>query len=246
MFKRVFLSVLAILLLCHPCPGAEITVSAAASLADAFTEMKSAFEKEHPGVKINTNFAASNPLLRQIIAGSPADVFASADEFTMDQAGKAKVIKPETRSDFAANNLVLIVPADSPKPASLDDLLKMKRVAIGNPASVPAGRYAKASLEKAGLWNKLGDRLIRAESVRQALAYVARSEVDAGFVYGTDARQFKDKVDVALIVEDCEPVIYPIAACAASANPRETREFLDFVRSKRGQEILARYGFARP
>ena len=226
--------------------AAEMTVSGAASLTNAFTELKSVFEKENPGLVVNTNFAASNPLLRQLVEGAPVDVFATADQETMDKAVEAKVVDPATRKTFALNDLVLIVPKGGAKPKSLNDLSKMDRIAIGNPASVPAGRYTKAALENAKLWNDIEKKFILANSVRQALDYVARSEVDAGFVYATDARQMKDKVDVALIVEGHDPVSYPIAIAVTGNNPEAGKKFIELVLSPEGQKVLAKYGFSRP
>ena len=224
----------------------EMTVSAAASLTDAFGELKALFEQAHPGLTVNTNFAASNPLLRQLTEGAPADVFASADEETMDKAEAARVVDAATRRDFALNDLVLIVPKDAKKPASLEDLKGMQRIAIGNPDSVPAGRYAREALTAAGLWEALLPELVQAASVRQALAYVARGEADAGFVYRTDALQMGDKVDIALVVGDHAPVLYPIAVATTGRNPGAGQEFIGFVLSPEGQEVLAKYGFSRP
>lgn len=244
---RKFVLALVLALLCPlSALAAEMTVSGAASLANAFDELKQVFEKTHPGLTINTNYAASNPLLRQIVDGAPVDVFASADQETMDKAAEAKVIDPATRRTFAKNDLVLIVPKGHEKPKELADLLKMERVAIGNPDSVPAGRYSRAALQKAGLWDKLQSKFINATSVRQALDYVARGEVDAGLVYATDAKQMQDKVDVALIVTGHDPVTYPVAVAVTGKNAKAGHEFLDFVLSDEGQAILAKYGFARP
>lgn len=226
--------------------AAEMTVSGAASLTNAFTELKGVFEKENPGVTVNTNFAASNPLLRQLVEGAPVDVFATADQETMEKAIDAKVVDPATRKTFALNDLVLIVPKGHAKPASLDELKKMERIAIGNPASVPAGRYTQAALNNAKLWNELEKKFILANSVRQALDYVARGEVDAGFVYATDAKQMQDKVDVALLVDGHDPVSYPVAIAVTGKNPEAGKKFMELLLSPKGQEILAKYGFSRP
>lgn len=226
--------------------AAEMTVSAAASLTDAFGELKTLFEQAHPGLHVNTNFAASNPLLKQLEEGAPADVFASADQQTMDKAVAAKVVDPATRRNFALNDLVLIVPRGAKKPASLQDLKGMQRIAIGNPDSVPAGRYTRDALMAAGLWEALLPECVQAASVRQALAYVARGEADAGFVYRTDALQMGDKVDIALTVGDHEPVLYPIAVATTGADPAGGQAFVDFVLSPEGQQVLARYGFSKP
>lgn len=226
--------------------AAEMTVSAAASLTDAFNELKSDFEKEHPDLKVNVNYAASNPLLRQIVAGAPVDVFASADQGTMDGAVEARVVDKDTRKNFASNDLVLIVPKGNKKPAKLEDLSGLEKIAIGNPDSVPAGRYTKSALEKAGLWNKLEPKFIQGASVRQALEYVARGEVDAGFVYRTDAMQNNKDVDIVMLVEGHEPVTYPIAVALTGNNVKAGKDFVDYVLSPAGQEILAKYGFAKP
>lgn len=245
-FLRVVAAVALAVGLAANAVAAEMTVSAAASLTDAFGELKGLFEKAHPGLQVNTNFAASNPLLRQLMEGAPADVFASADQETMDKAVAAGVVDAATRRNFARNELVLIVPRGAKKPASLGELKGMQRIAIGNPESVPAGRYARDALTAAGLWETLLPECVQAASVRQALAYVARGEADAGFVYRTDALQMRDKVDIALVVDGHEPVLYPIAVATTGANPQTGQEFIDFVLSPQGEQVLARYGFSRP
>ena len=197
-------------------------------------------------MQVNTNYAASNPLLKQIQEGAPVDVFASADQATMDKAVAAKVVEPATRKDFALNDLVLIVPAGSKKPAKLEDLKALKRIAIGNPDSVPVGRYTKDSLTNAKLWEAVQPLLIMGNSVRQVLDYVARGEVDAGFVYRTDAKQLADKVDVVMIVEGHDPVSYPIAVVNTGKDAKMGQEFINFVISPEGQAVLAKYGFSKP
>ena len=226
--------------------AAEMTVSGAASLTNAFTELAGIFEKKHPGLSVNTNYAASNPLLKQIVEGAPVDVFASADQATMDKAGEAKVVDPATRKNFAANDLVLIVPKNSQMPTYLRNLEKFGRIAVGNHDSVPAGRYTRDALIHAGLYDKLKDKYIQGASVRQVLDYVARGEVDAGFVYRTDAEQMKDKVDIAMIVEGHDPVTYPIAVAITGNNPKAGQEFLNVVLSPEGQAGLAKSGFSKP
>ncbi len=245
-FSRIILSLACVGLFSLPAHAAEMTVSGAASLTNAFTELKGLFEKQHPDLKVNVNFAASNPLLKQLEEGAPVDVFASADQATMDKAAAAKVVDPATRKNFAENDLVLIVPTGSKKPAALADLKMFKKVAVGNPDSVPAGRYTKAALTDAKLWDDLQPALIQGNSVRQVLDYVARGEVDAGFVYGTDAKQMADKVDVVMVVGGHEPVTYPIAVALTGANPKMGQAFLNFVLSPEGQAVLAKYGFSKP
>lgn len=224
----------------------EMTVSAAASLKNAFAEMKTAFEKENAGIVVQTNFAASNSLLKQIVEGAPVDVFASADEATMDKAVAAGVVDSNTRKTFVKNDLVLIVPKGAKKPASINGLGKMSRIAVGNPDSVPAGRYTREALTNAKLWQTLQDKYILGTNVRQVLDYVARGEVDAGFVYGTDAKQQADKVDVAMVCTGHTPVTYPIAVATTGKNATMGKKFVDFVLSPQGQAIMAKYGFVQP
>ena len=245
MLKKTILGGVMSIFLAANVGAAELTVSAAASLKNAFDEIASLFEKDNPGTKVNLNYAASNPLLRQIIEGAPVDVFASADQATMDQAAEAKVIKPETRRDFATNDLVLIVPKGSKPLAALDDLRDLERIAIGNPDSVPAGRYAKAALERAGLWEALSPKYVQGTNVRQVLDYIARGEADAGFVYKTDALQQKDKVEIVMTIDGGEKVSYPIAVTETGGSPELAAKFADFVLSPTGQGILAKYGFSK-
>lgn len=227
----------------------ELVVSAAASLTNAFQAVGQAYEKAHPGAKVTFNFAASGPLLAQIQQGAPVDVFASADQETMDRAAKANLLAEGTRADFARNTLVLIVPASAAaSPAKLSDLSNAayKRISTGTPSSVPVGRYTMASVQEAGLTAALEPKWIYGESVRQVLNYVARAEVDAGFVYRTDALIERDKTRIALTVPTTTPVSYPIAQIAASKNAAAGKDFIAFVRSAPGQQILDGFGFSKP
>jgi molybdate transport system substrate-binding protein len=229
--------------------AADLVVSAASSLTDAFQAVGKAYEATHPGTHVVLNFAASDVLLRQIASGAPADVFASADETAMDKAAAAKAIDPVTRQDFATNRLVLIVPKGSKAPITSPTDLKaaaVKRVAYGDPASVPVGRYTQAALEQQGLWDTVSAKGVLAQNVRQSLDYVARGEVDAGFVFATDATIMKDKVDVAATVPTPKPITYPIAVVAGSKQAKEAAAFEAFVLSPDGRGILAGFGFQAP
>jgi molybdate transport system substrate-binding protein len=228
--------------------AADLTVSAAASLTNAFKELGPVFEAQNPGTTVVFNFAASDALLAQIAKGAPADVFASADQDAMDKADAQKVLVAGTRRNFVSNSLVMIVPADSTLGLKAPgDLQKpeVRKVAIGNPASVPVGRYTKGSLEAAKLWSVVEPKAVMAQSVRQALDYVSRGEVEAGFVYSTDAAIMKDKVKVVATVPTETAISYPIAA-TTGPNPDAARKFLDFVLTPAAQTVLARYGFGKP
>lgn len=229
--------------------AAELTVSAASSLTNAFNELGPAFEAAHPGHKVLLNYGASGALLQQLGKGAPVDVFASADQETMDQAQAQGLVKAAQRRNFASNTLVVVVPAASAKaPAALADLdqAAYPRIAIGLPASVPVGRYTKGVLEAAGLWAAMEPKLIGANNVRQALDYVARAEVDAGFVYATDAALMPAKVKVAFTVPTRSPILYPVAPLAASPNAALAQRFVEYLASAPAQAVLAKYGFGKP
>src|SRR5690606_16727144 len=161
----------------------------------------------------------------------------------------AKAVDPATRKNFVQNQVVLIVPTDNPaKVSNAGDLGKaeVKRVALGNPAVVPVGRYTQAALEKAGQWDAVKQREILGQNVRQVLDYVARGEVEAGFVFATDAAIMKDKVEVLEVLKTTEPVTYPIALVQREGRNDKAQAFQDFVMSESGQQVLAKYGFAKP
>jgi len=228
--------------------AADLTVSAAASLTDAFKVLKAAFEKTHPGTTVIYNFGASGSLLRQIENGAPVDVFASADQKTMDQAASKNLIVPATRVNFVQNGIVLVQPSDSKiHIKGIADLTQanVKRIAIGNPATVPAGRYTQEALTNAKIWDAVQPKLVPGESVRQTLDYVTRGEVDAGFVFATDAKIAGAKVRFVQEAATTTKVTYPIAVIAASKNP-QAKPFIDFVVGPEGQKILHSYGFKKP
>jgi molybdate transport system substrate-binding protein len=229
--------------------AADLTVSAASSLTNAFREIVQAYEAHNPGSKVALNFGASGALLQQLSKGAPVDVFASADQETMESAIQQGLVKAADRRDFLHNTLVLIVPADSTSQVTrLADLAQpgIKRIAIGVPASVPVGRYTRHALEAARLWTALEPKAINTQNVRQSLDYVARGEVDAGFVYATDAALMKDKVRVAFEVPLDTAISYPIARTAGAANAAEAERFVSYVLSPAGQAVLARFGFRKP
>jgi molybdate transport system substrate-binding protein len=226
----------------------ELLVAAAASLANAFREVGRSFEAAHPGTSVAFDFAASDLLVAQIARGAPVDVLAAADEDAMNRAERTRLLAPGTRRDFASNRLVLIVPARGRRLAALDELrgAGVRRIAIGSPKTVPAGRYAMAALESAQLAEPLAGKLVFAANVRQALDYVARGEAEAGFVYATDAALMPDRVTAALDVATPKPIRYPVAAIAASRAPARAREFVEFLSGEAARQTLVRNGFAMP
>lgn len=229
--------------------ASELTVAAAASLSNAFKEIAQRYESRYPGAKVLLSFGASGALLQQIAKGAPVDVFASADQETLDMAEKQGWVAGGTRRNFVQNTLVLIAPSDSKVSLMrLEDLARsdIQRVAMGNPASVPAGRYAKKALDAVRAWPALEAKIVGTQNVRQSLDYVARGEVDAGFVYASDVVIMKDKVKVMFQVPLDVAIRYPVAPIAGSSNNAEAERFIGFLLSAEGQSVLAKYGFQKP
>lgn len=228
--------------------AADFTVFAAASLTDVLPALAGAYAKTH-GDTARFSFAASSALARQIEAGASADVFVSADEEWMDYAAQRKLIVADTRAVIAGNRLVLIGGADA-KPVAVDAKLPLAallgdgRLAVGDPAHVPAGRYAQLALEKLGLWSTVKERLAPAESVRVALMYVVRGETPLGIVYATDVRGAEGIRVLGEFPADTHPPIhYPAAVLAAAAAPAAARAFVAWLSGPEANEIWRRYGF---
>jgi molybdate transport system substrate-binding protein len=229
----------------------ELTLSVAVSLKDAVEELGRAFIAARPGVTLRYNLGASGDLQKQIEAGAPIDVFLSAAQRQMDELERQKLIVSSSRRVFARNVLTVIKPADSRidigKPTDLLDA-RVGRIVIGSPKTVPAGQYAEESLRALGLWERLGPKLVFAENVRQALDYVARGEVDAGFVYTTDVATRARGVKEAFRPPDdsYRPIVYPGAVVAASKQAPLGQAFLDLLGGPQGRTVLNRFGFQSP
>ncbi len=227
---------------------AEITVFAAASLTDSLKEIAASYEKAG-GDKVRFNFAASNTLAQQIKAGAPADIFFSADVAKMDALEGAGLVAKDTRRNLLGNSLVIITSATDPAIASARDLTgpSVKHLSIGDPRAVPAGIYAKAWLEKAGLWAALQSKIVPAESVRTALAVVESGNAEAGIVYKTDAAISK-KVKVVMEIPPAETpaIIYPAALVKDSRNAAAARKFLAHLARKEAADTFTKFGFSTP
>ncbi len=226
--------------------GAELRVFAAASLSDALTAIARVYEPAS-GDKLRFNFAASSTLARQIKEGAPADVFFSADEAKMDDLIRISAIVPETKRILLSNTLVIVTPSDSKLVLnSAADLASpaLKRLALAEPHTVPAGIYAQAYLEKIGLWENLRARVIPTENVRAALAAVATGNADAAIVYRTDALAAKNiRIAYEIPAADTPRIAYPVAVVATSAHPEAARAFAAFLASEPAQAIFRQHGF---
>jgi molybdate transport system substrate-binding protein len=226
--------------------AADIYVSAAASLTDVLKEIAIPYEKQS-GDNLVFNFAASSVLARQIEEGAPADLIFSADEAKLDALEKAGLLLPETRKSVLSNTLVIVVPNDSTVDFnSARDLAGrgIKKIAVGEPSSVPAGIYAKEYLDKLGIWQKLTDKIVPVESVRAALAAVESGNVDAGIVYKTDAL-ISQKVKVAYEVPATEgPAIsYPLAVLKDAKSPDAAKKLAAYLESAPAEAVFQKYGF---
>jgi len=223
----------------------DVTVYAASSLTDALKEIAATYEKSS-GDKIIFNFAASNTLDMQIKAGAPADIFFSADEAKMDDLEKTGLLTNGSRKDLLSNTLVIVAPADSTlvlSAASLTDPA-IKKIALGQPESVPAGIYAKAYLQKIGVWDQVATRVIPMESVRAVLAAVETGNVDAGIVYKTDALHSKKvKIIYEVPVADGPAIAYPAAIVQNSKHAAAAKKFLDYLSEPDSLKTFEKYGF---
>jgi len=227
----------------------ELIVSAAASLTDAFSDIEPAFEKAHPGVDVVMNFASSGALYRQIEQGAPADVYASANPKWMKKAVDKGFVDKSDVQVFARNSLVLATPSDNLAGVkNLNDLVskKVMSIGIGTPETVPAGQYAKGALVARKLYEKMTNKMIFGESVRQVLDYLSRGEIDCGFVYRTDAVKAGDKVRIIEEIPLEKPVTYPISVLKEAVAPDMAAAFVKFVRSHEGMSLLEGRGFKRP
>jgi molybdate transport system substrate-binding protein len=251
LMRRLIVGVLILLASAAPARAQEIIFSVAISMKDAVEDLGKSFAGARQGLSLRYNFGSSGELQKQIEAGAPVDLFISAAQRQMDELQQRNLIAVASRRNFARNVLTVIKPAQSKldlaKPADLLDP-RVTRITIGNPKTVPVGQYSEESLKALGLWDRLQPKLVFAENVRQALDYVARGEVDAGFVYTTDAAIRRGQVVEAFRpAEDTyRPVIYPVAVVAASKHQAVAQAFIDLLVGQEGQAVLARFGFLPP
>ncbi|WP_374593874.1 molybdate ABC transporter substrate-binding protein [Sphingosinicella sp.] len=231
--------------------GAPPVVLAAASLQEALGEAADAWAKQrHPRPVLS--FAGSSALARQIEAGAPADLFISADEAWMDHLEKRSLLASGSRRVIAGNRLVLIAPSDSSttlriaKGFPLARALGTGRLAMADPAGVPAGRYGRAALEALGVWSAVEPRVVRSENVRAALALVERGEAPLGIVYTTDAAASRKVRVVGVFPAWSHPPIRYPAARLKTAKAKDAAAFLAFLGSRQARAIFARHGFSAP
>lgn len=224
----------------------ELTVFAAASLSDALQEIATGYEAAS-GDTVRFNLGGSGTLARQIKEGAPADVFFSADELKMDDLAAAGLIVPETRCTLLSNTLVIVVAADGganvAQPADLQNSV-VRRIALGEPRTVPAGIYAREYLQKAGLWEAVSTKVIPLENVRAALAAVESGNADAGIVYRTDALISKRvRIAFEVPVDDGPGIAYPVAVMRDAVHAEAAARFVAYLQSTEAMDVFRKAGF---
>jgi molybdate transport system substrate-binding protein len=229
----------------HGLAQTSLSISAAASLKDALADVETAYAKSQAHLEFSNNFGSSGTLAMQIDQGAPADVFVSAAARPMDDLEARGLIVAGTRRNLLRNSLVLIVPLDS----GLHDFQgltgsSVRTIALGDPASVPAGQYGRQTLASLHLLDKVNAKLVLAKDVRQVLTYVETGNADAGLVYATDA-QISSKVRVVATAPDSshDPIVYPVAAIKGSRNEQAARRFVDYLRGAAAKAIFVKHGF---
>lgn len=226
-----------------------LLVSAAASLKETLEEIKTNYQQSKPGVTINYNFGASGALLQQIQQGAPADIFISAGKKQVDTLDQAGQLVKGTRSNLARNRLVLIVPRNVTNVNSFFNLTRddIRKIAIGEPRSVPAGQYAEQVLKQLKIYDKIKSKFVFANNVRQVLAAVESGNADAGLVYRTDAA-ISNKVKTVVAASETyhAPIIYPMAVLRQSKNQQAASEFVQYLSGDQSKAVLKKYGFLLP
>lgn len=223
----------------------ELVVSAAASLTDALEEIKKAYERENSEIKITYNLGSSGKLAQQIEQGAPVDVYLSASSLYMNQLDDKNLIYEETRTTLASNEMVLITNKNNP--ININSFEQITRefgqIAIGNPESVPAGKYAKDILLELNIWDELQNKLVYAKDDRQVLTYVESDNVELGIVYYSDTL-ITDKIRILAKADPDlhEPIEYTAAVVKYTKNKEQAKDFLDFLSSEEAKEIFKRYG----
>lgn len=228
----------------------ELTISAAASLTDSMKEVQALYEKEHPNVKLMFNFGASGTLQQQIEQGAPADLFLSAGKKQMTALIDKKLIESSDQKNLLTNELVAVVPKDAKlQVTKIEDVTKseIKKLAVGEPETVPAGMYTKDSLTYFKIWDAALPIIVYAKDVKQVLNYVETGNTEVGFVYKTDALT-SPKVTVAFAVDSKSytPIEYPIGIVKATKHRKEAETLFNYLQSKPAQEIFLKYGFSLP
>ncbi|MBM6837368.1 molybdate ABC transporter substrate-binding protein [Clostridium saudiense] len=223
----------------------ELTISAAASLKEAMAELESLFSEKNPNISLTFNFGASGSLQQQIEQGAPCDLFISAGKKQMTALADKDLLVSDTNKDLVKNRLVLIS-TDNTEVTSLNDLTtdKVKTIAVGEPSSVPAGKYADEVLENLGIKSEIESKLVFSKDVKEVLAWSTSENADVGFVYLSDALSNDTAKIIETISEDLHsPITYPVAVIKDSKNVDAAKTFEDFLFSDQAQQVFEKYGY---
>lgn len=224
----------------------SLTISAAASLKDAIAKIQQLYTQQQP-VTITNNFGASGSLQQQIEQGAPVDIFISAATTQMDALQQKELILTDTRKNILSNQVVLIAPKNSNLVSNFKYLTsaRVQKIALGEPKSVPAGKYAQEVLTFYNIFNQIKPKIIYAKDVRQVLTYVETGNVDAGIVYITDAKLSDVKIVAIAPANSHSPVVYPVAVIKASKNINAAKKFVQFLSTKPASDMFNKYGFTK-
>jgi molybdate transport system substrate-binding protein len=224
----------------------RLLVSAAISLKDALEEVKPLYQRTKPNINITYNFGASGALQQQIENGAPVDIFVSAAQKQMDALASKALVLTDTRRNLLTNSLVLIVPKNSSGITSFRQLTdsKVKKIALGEPRSVPAGQYAEEVFKNLGILEQVRPKFVLGNNVRQVLTFVESGNADAGVVYTTDAKTSKQVKEVATAAENSHsPIVYPVAVLKSSKNSSAAKEYVQFLFDNQAKAVFQKYGF---
>lgn len=240
---RIILLLFLIMLFALPLQAAEISISAAASLKEVINELSAVYTKKYPAVTFIRNYGGSGALAKQIEQGAPADIFLSANSEWLEYLKSRRAVDENSIGTFAYNVLVF---AGKPelKVGTMRDVIKLARIAIGSPKSVPAGEYAMEAFKKGGIDRQLEKKLVMARDVRECLMYAERGEVDGAFVYKTDALQAKQAKIIFTVPRELYPrVTYPMTLTLSGAKNRDAVSFFAYLRSDEAKAVLTKHGF---
>ena len=226
----------------------NLNVFAAISLKDSLGEITKLYQQDHPEIKITYNFASSGTLQKQIEEGAPVDLFISAGKKQMDDLSVKGLIKKDTSANMVGNKLVLITPTEETVVKDFKSLVHSGiKIAIGTPETVPAGTYARETLQKMGLWDNLKDNIVYTKDVRQVLTYVENGDVNAGLVYKSDALISKKiKIVAEAPGNSHKSIVYPAAVTEKAALASEAKAFLGYLKSDKVQKVFQQFGFSKP
>jgi molybdate transport system substrate-binding protein len=241
--QRIALLCFAFLTMALPAVAGELNLSVAASLKEVINELSTRYSAKHPATVFIKNFGPSGTLAGQIENGAPVDLFIAANNQWMDYLKAKQLVDIKSEKTFAFNSLVF-AGTTTKKAASMNDLVKLDRIAIGSPKSVPAGEYAMRAMTNAGITGKLSGKLVMAKDVRECLMYAELGEVDGGFVYRTDARLAQKAKLLFVVPQKLYPrVTYPMALTVKAAQNSEAKAFKAFLQGSEAKSVLLKYGF---